>query len=153
ADRVRICPGDSVSLRVPVTDTYSDATVKYAWTAEGGGSPGANSEYSFRAPENGGDYTINVHVTDDSSTVKDKLEMHGLQKLGPVAAVEKTIVIHVDPYPPPTIACSANPTTLDIGQTSALHATATASACNGNLSYIWSASEGSVSGNSADATY
>jgi outer membrane protein OmpA-like peptidoglycan-associated protein len=152
ADRVRLCPGDTVSLKIPVTDSYSDATVKYAWSTEGGPA-GSSSDYSFRAPDNGGDYTIKVHVTEDSATVKDKLEMRGLKKFGPVAAVDKTIVIHVDPYRPPTVACSANPTSMMLGDTSALHATATASACNGNLSYTWSASEGSVQGTGADVTY
>jgi outer membrane protein OmpA-like peptidoglycan-associated protein len=152
ADRARLCPGDSVVLKVPVTDSYSDATIKYAWTTEGG-QPGSAGEFTFTAPQNGGDYTVKVHVSEDSSTVKDKLELHGLKKFGPVAAVDKTITIHVDPYRPPTLACSANPTSLNLGDTSALHATVTASACNGNLSYTWSASEGSVSGSGADATY
>ena len=152
ADRPKLCPGDSVTVKVPVTDSYSDATIKYAWTTEGGPA-GSGSDYTFKAPENGGDYTIKVHVTEDSSTVKDKLEMHGLKKFGVVAAVDKSITITVDPYRPPTLACSANPTSLMLGDTSALHATATASACNGNLSYVWSASEGSVSGSGADVTY
>jgi outer membrane protein OmpA-like peptidoglycan-associated protein len=152
ADRMRLCPGDSVTLRVPVTDSYADATVKYAWTADSG-QPGAANEYTFRAPDNGGTYNVKVHVAEDSSTVKDKLELRGLKKFGPVAAVDKTITITVDPYRPPTVSCSANPTSMRLGETSALHATASASACNGNLSYTWSASEGSVTGNGADATY
>jgi len=152
ADRMRLCPGDTVILRVPVTDTYADATIKYAWTMEGG-TNGAANEYQFRAPDRGGDYVIKVHVSEDSSTVKDKNELRGLKKFGPVAAVDKTITIHVDPYTPPALSCSANPTSLRLGDTSALHATATTNTCNGNLSYTWSASEGSVSGSSADATY
>ena len=152
ADRMRLCPGDSVMLKVPVTDSYSDATIKYTWTSEGGPS-GSEGEYTFHAPENGGSYTIKAHVSEDSSTVKDKLELRGLKKFGPVAAVDKSITITVDPYRPPALACSANPTSLDLGQTSALHATVTANVCNGNLSYTWSASEGSVSGSGPDATY
>ena len=151
ASTTQLCPGDSVVLRVPVTDTYSDATVKYAWSDSG--QTGTGNEFTFKAPENGGDYTIKVHVSEDSSTVKDKLELKGLKKYGPVAAVDKTYTVHVDPYRPPTLACSANPTTLRLGDTSALHATATASRCNGNLSYTWSASEGNVSGSGADVTY
>ncbi len=152
ADRMHLCPGDSVMLKVPVTDSYSDATIKYAWTTEGG-QPGSGSEFTFHAPDNGGSYTVKVHVSEDSSSVKDKMEMKGLKKFGPVAAVDKTITITVDPYRPPTLSCTANPTSLMLGDTSALHATATASACNGNLSYTWSASEGSVSGSGADVTY
>jgi outer membrane protein OmpA-like peptidoglycan-associated protein len=152
ADRARLCPGDSVILKVPVTDSYSDATIKYAWTGDGI-QPGSGSEFTFKAPDNGGDYTVKVHVSEDSSTVKDKLELHGLKKFGPVAAVDKTITIHVDPYRPPTVSCSANPTSLGLGETSALHATATLGACNGNANYTWSASEGTVSGSGADATY
>jgi outer membrane protein OmpA-like peptidoglycan-associated protein len=152
AERTTLCPGETVTVRIPVTDSYSDATIKYGWTADSG-QPGSGADYTFHAPDNGGDYTIKVHVTEDSSSVKDKLEMHGLKKFGPVAAVDKTIVIHVEAYRPPTVACSANPTSLMLGDTSALHATATAGRCNGNLSYTWSASEGSVSGSGADATY
>jgi outer membrane protein OmpA-like peptidoglycan-associated protein len=152
ADRQSLCPGDSVTLKTSVTDSYSDATVKYAWTTDSG-QPGTGAEYAFRAPDNGGDYTVKLHVSEDSSTVKDKQELRGLKKFGPVAAVDKTYTVHVDPYNPPTLACSANPTSLMLGDTSALHATVTATACNGNLSYIWSASEGSVSGTGADATY
>jgi outer membrane protein OmpA-like peptidoglycan-associated protein len=107
----------------------------------------------FKAPDAGGDYVIKVHVSEDSSTIKDKINLRGLKKFGPVAAVDKTITIHVDPYTPPTLSCSANPTSLRLGDTSALHATATSNACNGNLSFTWSASEGSVSGSGADATY
>ncbi len=152
ADRMHLCPGDSVMLKVPVTDSYSDATVKYAWTTEGG-QPGSGSEFTFKAPDTGGSYTVKVHVSEDSSTVKEKLELKGLKKYGPVAAVDKSITITVDPYNPPTLACTANPTSLMLGDTSALHATVTASACNGNVSYSWSASEGSVSGSGPDATY
>jgi len=152
ASQTQLCPGDSVVLKIPVTDTYSDATIKYAWTTEGG-QPGSGPEFTFQSPQNGGDYTVKVHITEDSSTVKDKLEMKGLKKFPPIAAVDKTITIHVDPYTAPTLACSANPTTLNLGDTSALHATATAGRCNGNLSYTWSASEGNVSGSGADVTY
>jgi outer membrane protein OmpA-like peptidoglycan-associated protein len=152
ADRMRLCPGDAVMLKIPVTDSYTDATIKYTWTSEGAPS-GSEGEYTFHAPENGGDYTIKVHVAEDSSTVKDKLELHGLKKYGPVAAVDKSITIHVDPYHPPALACTANPTSLKLGDSSALHATVTVNACNGDLRYTWSASEGSVSGTSADATY
>src|SRR5579863_4628961 len=48
ADRARLCPGDSVTVRVPVTDSYSDATIKYGWTADGG-QGGAGSDYTFHA--------------------------------------------------------------------------------------------------------
>ena len=152
ADRERLCAGDSVMLKVPVSHSYTDATIKYTWTSEGAAS-GAEAEYTFRAPENGGDYTIKVHVAEDTSTVKDKLELKGVKKYGPVAAVDKSITIHVDPYRPPALSCTANPTSLKLGDSSALHATVTVNACNGNLSYAWSASEGTVSGSSADATY
>ena len=57
ADRARLCPGDSVSLKISSTDTYSDATVKYAWTTQGGTS-GTGTDYTFKAPDNGGDYTV-----------------------------------------------------------------------------------------------
>jgi hypothetical protein len=152
ADRMRLCPGDTVVLRVSATDTYSDATIKYAWTTEGAPN-GAANEYMFKAPDRGGDYVIKVHVSEDPSTITAKPNLRGLKKFGPVAAVDKTITIHVDPYTPPTVSCSANPTSLRLGDTSALHATATSNACNGNLSFTWSASEGSVTGNGADATY
>jgi outer membrane protein OmpA-like peptidoglycan-associated protein len=152
ADRTRLCPGDSVVLKIPVTNSYSDATIKYNWTA-GNEAPGSSSDYTFHAPENGGDYVVKVHIAEDPSTVKDKLELRGLKKFGPVAAMDRSITIHVDPYRPPTLACSANPSAFKLGDTSALHATVTSSACNGNLSYSWSASEGSVSRGNSDATY
>ena len=152
ADRTRLCPGDTVTLKVPVTDSYSEATIKYEWSGDGV-TPGTGPELVFKAPDNGGDYTVKVHVSEDPSTIKDKAMLRGLKKFGPIAAVDKTITIHVDPYRPPTVSCSANPTSLGLGDTSALHATASVGACNGNLSYTWSASEGSVSGTGADATY
>ena len=67
-------------------------------------------------------------------------------------ATESTATFTVKEFEPPTISCSANPTTLKPGDSSTITATSM-SPQNRPLSYSYTATSGSVSGSGTTATY
>jgi outer membrane protein OmpA-like peptidoglycan-associated protein len=73
---------------------------------------------------------------------------------GPKAgqSADATTTFTVKAFEPPTISCSANPTTIKPGDTSAITATGV-SPQNRPLTYSYSASAGSVSGTGTSATF
>jgi hypothetical protein len=67
-------------------------------------------------------------------------------------ALETTATFTVKEYEPPTISCSANPSTIKPGDSSTISATAM-SPQNRPLTYTYSASSGTVNGNGNSASY
>jgi len=91
-------------------------------------------------PNSSGDVRIGLHVADATDPAR--------------GADASPVSIHVNTYSRPTMSgVTANPSTLDRGQTSALHATAMGSDCSGALTYSWAAAEGTVSGSGTDAQF
>lgn len=108
---------------------------------DGRNQGGDNSSFTWTA-DGSGDHRIGLHVADTASE-------------SPAGAVDVSAVsIHVRTYARPNVSgVTANPSELERGQTSAVHASATGSECSGTLTYSWSASEGTVSGSGADGQY
>jgi outer membrane protein OmpA-like peptidoglycan-associated protein len=110
--------------------------VTYTWTGTGvtGTDATAKVDTSALAP---GSYTVKGNVSE------------GL-KAGQSADCSATFTVKA--FEPPTVSCSANPTTIKPGETSAITAVGV-SPQNRTLTYAYSASAGSVSGTGTSATY
>jgi outer membrane protein OmpA-like peptidoglycan-associated protein len=76
----------------------------------------------------------------------------GKEGLKPWQSAEGSTTFTVKEFEPPTISCSANPTTIKPGETSTI-AAAGVSPQNRTLTYEYSAPSGSVSGNGSTAMY
>ncbi len=94
----------------------------------------------------------NCHVTTAGLTAGDyTAKGHVSQGIRPGQQADCSAGFRVHAYEPPTIACSANPTTVMPGETSTITTTAR-SPQNRKLTYSYSASSGQVTGNGATAT-
>jgi outer membrane protein OmpA-like peptidoglycan-associated protein len=132
-----VCPGDAVQLSSNASDPAGHE-LTYQWTANGS-AVGTGAQYSYR-PTSSGDVQIGLHVSDSANPSR--------------GADASAVSLHVNNYSAPVVSgVTANPSTLDRGQTAALHVTAMGSDCSGTLTYSWAASEGAVSGSGTDATF
>lgn len=112
-------------------------TATYSWTADGGTITGtsnvANIDTKNAAP---GTYTAKGHISEGN-------------KPGQMADCSAPYTINA--FQPPTISCSANPSTVNPGESATITAQGV-SPQNRPLTYSYSATEGSVSGNGNTAT-
>ena len=140
ASATSVCPGDNVRLTSNASDPEGHR-LSYQWSVNGNNEGGNNSEYTF-TPSSSGNYRIGLHITDTASQ-------------NAAAGVDASPVeIHVGEYSRPNVSgLTADPSTLDRGQSSALHVNASGSECSGTLNYSWSASEGTVTGSGASAQF
>ena len=132
-----VYPGDPVTATGTAVNLNPKKTAAYTWTATGGTISGtsstANIDTKGVAP---GTYTVKGHVSEGN-------------KPGQMADCSADFV--VKPFEPPTISCSASPSTVDIGGSSTITAMGM-SPQNRALTYSYSASAGSVSGTTSSAT-
>ena len=162
-----ICPNKPVNLHATLAGIDAARKLKYAWTVNGQAQGSDSPDFSF-TPTGTGTSNIQVTVTD---TTPPPPPMEKPKKFPqrcwnppapppPVAPVNGTATVTVSAAAPtissvsadqPTLSCAADTN----GQhTAKLTAAATASACGGNLTYKWTVSEGSVTGDtSANATF
>jgi hypothetical protein len=132
-----VFPGDPITVTGTAANLNPKKTASYTWTADGGTISGtsstANIDTKTAAP---GTYTVKGHV---SEGVK------------PGQMADCTATYTVKQFEPPTISCSANPSTVAPGDSATITATGT-SPQNRPLTYSYSASAGSVSGSGPSAT-
>ena len=161
-----ICQGKPVSLHANIQPA-AGRNVTYAWTLNGAAQTATGADFSF-TPNNTGTFNVQVTVTD---TTPPPAPMERPKKFpvrcwvqpatppppAPVTATASLTIADTTPTisnvsaSPTTLACAANTTGPHTAQ---LTATANSSACGGNLSYKWTVSEGSVTGDtSANATF
>lgn len=136
-----------------VTATPTDVTTKKHWNtvynwsgpSVSGNGTTATVDTSSLAP---GDYTVKGEIKEGK---KGKEGETGGKKnrQNEVAACEAPFT--VKPFEPPTVSCSADPTTVKPGDSSTITTTAS-SPQNLPLTYSYSSSEGSISGTSDSAT-
>jgi hypothetical protein len=132
-----VFPGDPVTVTATATNLEAKKKLSYTWTASGGeltnNDTTANINTAGLAP---GDYTVSGHVTEGKR---------------PGESANCTAGFRIHNPAPPTIACSANPSTVMPGDPSTI--TAVASSLEGlTLSYSYSASAGQISGTTPTAT-
>jgi outer membrane protein OmpA-like peptidoglycan-associated protein len=166
AEGQTICQGKPVNLHSTASGPAGH-TLTYAWKLNGQPSGSNSADFSF-TPNNTGDFQVEVTVTDTTppppapERPKDIPVRCWVQPPAPQppAPVTATTTLTVSDAAPQISNVTATPATLSCAadkngtHTATLAATASASACGGNLSYKWTVSEGSVSNDtSANATF
>lgn len=122
--------------------TKKHNSVIYSWS--GTGATGTDTTATVATTSlDPGSYTVKANVKEGKK---------GKEGLKPGQSAECSASFTVKEFEPPTISCSASPTTIKPGDTSTVTATA-ASPQNRPLTYSYSAASGSVSGNGNSATF
>jgi outer membrane protein OmpA-like peptidoglycan-associated protein len=130
------CPGDTVSLEVSASGWQPDQTPTYQWMVNGQAVPGANGPtFSVPTTDGSGAKTVTVRVSVlDASMTSD-----------PVTVRVKDAGVPVVRFP-------LAQTTIPFGTKLPLSATAEPSECGGASSFRYSASEGSIVGDTFDSS-
>jgi hypothetical protein len=134
-----VFPGDMITVTGTAMNLNPNPkkTVSYAWTTDGGTISGtaniANLDTSSAAP---GTYTVKGHVS---------------QGVKPGQMADCSASFTVRAFEPPTISCSANPSSVNPGDNSRITASAV-SPQNRPLTYSYNATAGSISGTTPSAT-
>jgi outer membrane protein OmpA-like peptidoglycan-associated protein len=132
-----VFPGDQVTVTGTATNLNPKKPASYSWSGQGvtvgGTNPTATIDTGSLAP---GTYTVTGHVTEGPK---------------PWESADCTTQFTVKQFEPPTISCSASPTTLKPGDSSTITATGV-SPQNRPLTYSYSASAGSINGTGNTAT-
>jgi len=130
-------PGDPITVTGTATNLNPKKSPTYTWTTDGGTISGtsnvANIDTKAAAP---GTYTAKGHVSEGA-------------KPGQMADCSAQYTIKA--FEPPTVSCSANPSTVAPGDSATITATGS-SPQNRPLTYSYSASAGSVTGSNSTAT-
>jgi hypothetical protein len=136
-----------VMVGEPVTATATGSnfnpkhTLTYSWSSSGGKVSSKDNTASIDTNGvAGGSYTVTAHITDPK------------MKKGGEASCTANFSVKEPPKNPPTMTCSANPTTVQAGTASAITCTCS-SPDNASVSISgWTASGGSISGTEGNAT-
>ncbi len=140
-----LCQTKAITLHSTASDPAGHP-LTYAWKLNGSPSGTNSADFSF-TPNNAGDFTVEVTVSDSTNPSRTVTA-------GP-------ITLSVKEYVEPQItSISATPNALSCASdttgthTANLSGQATGSACGGNLTYKWTVSEGSVTNDtSPNATF
>ena len=132
-----VYPGDPITVTGVALNLNPKKTATYTWTTDGGAISGtsatANVDTKASAP---GTYTVKGHVAEGV-------------KPGQMADCSATFTVKA--FDPPTISCSANPSSVNPGDSSTITASAE-SPQNRPLTYSYNASAGSISSVTPTAT-
>ncbi len=132
-----VFPGDPITVTGTAANLNPKKTATYSWTADGGTISGTSTTANIDTKAAGpGTYTVKGHVTEG---------------LKPGQAADCSATYTVKAFEPPTISCSANPSTVAPGDSSTITASGM-SPQNRPLTYSYSASAGSVSGSNSTGT-
>ena len=132
-----IYPGDSVTITGTATNLPPKKTAEYSWSSDATTVSSTTSTVTLDTkPLAAGTYTVKGHVSVGS-------------KPGQFADCSASVTVTA--FQPPTVGCSANPSTVNPGDPSTITANGV-SPQNRPLTYSYSATAGSVSGNTSTAT-
>ncbi len=136
-----VYPGDPITVTGTAANLNPKKAYTYTWTADGGTISGTSSTANIDTKNaNPGTYTVKGHIVQAATKAPKPGEM-----------ADCTATYTVKQFEPPTISCSANPSTVAPGDSSTITATGM-SPQNRPLTYSYSASAGSVSGSGSTAT-
>jgi outer membrane protein OmpA-like peptidoglycan-associated protein len=139
-----VFPGEPVTVTATAgsLSTKKNNSVVYSWSGQGvnGNGPTATVATDSLAP---GAYTAKAEVKEGKK---------GKEGLKPGQTADATADFKVKEFEPPTISCSASPTTIKPGDTSTITAIGS-SPQNRPLTYSYSAASGTVSGTGTTATF
>jgi hypothetical protein len=132
-----IFPGDPVTVTATATNLDLKKKATYTWSVSGGHISGTDATATVTTGGlASGDYTVSGHVSEG-------------MRPGQQASCTASFRVHA--YEPPTISCSANPSTVMPGDPSTITSVAT-SPQNRPLSYSYSASAGQIASSTSTAT-
>ncbi|ADW69307.1 OmpA family protein [Granulicella tundricola] len=131
-------PGDPLTVTGTATNLNPKKTATYSWTSTGGAVVSGTSNVGNIDTKTlaAGTYTIKGHVSEGNK---------------PGQMADCSADFQVKAFEPPTISCSANPSTVSPGD-SAMVTASGMSPQNRPLTYSYTASAGSISGSSSSAT-
>jgi hypothetical protein len=136
-----VFPGDPITVTGTAGNLNPKKAYNYTWTADGGTITGNSSTANIDTKTaNPGTYTVKGHIVEGGTKAPKPGEM-----------ADCTATYTVKPFEPPTVSCSANPSTVAPGDSSTITASGM-SPQNRPLTYSYSASAGSVSGSTSTAT-
>jgi hypothetical protein len=135
ANPATVFPGEPITVTGSALNLNPKRTATYSWTSSGGAVNGSSSTVTV-SNKTPGSYTVNGHVTEGSRAGQ---------------SADCTASYTVQDFAPPTISCSANPTTVNPGDNSTITASAV-SPQNRPLTYSYNATAGSISGVTPSAT-
>jgi hypothetical protein len=132
-----IYPGDAVTITGTATNLLPKKDATYTWTSDAGPVSGSSNVASIDTKSlSAGSYTVKGHVS---------------QGMKPGQFADCSVPFTVTAFQPPTISCSANPSTVNSGDPSVITAVGM-SPQNRPLTYSYSATAGTISGNTGSAT-
>jgi len=132
-----IYPGDVVTVTGTAGMLNPKRDASYSWTSDAGPVSGTSNVASVDTKSlSAGTYTVKGHVSQGA-------------KPGQMADCSATFTVTA--FQPPTVGCSANPSTVNVGEPSTITANGV-SPQNRPLTYSYSATAGSISGNTSTAT-
>jgi hypothetical protein len=142
ANPASVYPGDPVTVTATAGMLDPKLNAIYSWSGSGASGTGTTVTVATGtlAP---GSYTVN-------GTVKEGKP--GKEGLKPWESATCSATFTVKPFEPPTLSCSASPTTIKPGESSTVTATGV-SPQNRPLTYSYSAAAGTISGNGTTATF
>ncbi len=132
-----IYPGDPITITGTALNLNPKKTASYTWSSDGGTVSGTSNVASVDTKTlNAGTYNVKGHVSEGAK---------------PGEMADCTVPFTVKAYEPPTITCSASPSSMAPGDSATITANGV-SPQNRPLTYSYSASAGSISGNTSTAT-
>ncbi len=130
-------PGDPLTVTGTALNLNPKKTPVYTWTSTGGTVTGTSNVANIETGTlSAGTYTVKGHVSEGT-------------KPGQMADCSADFTIKA--FEPPTIGCSANPSSVNPGDSSTITSVGV-SPQNRPLTYSYSASAGTISGNTSTAT-
>jgi len=140
-DHAEVMQGEPVTATATASNFNPKHPLTYAWSANGGTVTGKDNTAAIDTKGvAGGTYTVTVHVTDPKV------------KKGGEATCSSNYTVKEPPKNPPTMSCSASPTTVQTGTPATITCSCTSPDGVPVTVSGWSASGGSVSGNGNVAT-
>jgi hypothetical protein len=142
ANPTSVFPGDPVTLTATPTGLNPKWNAIYTWTGDGVTGNGTTATVATGAL-NPGTQTVKGEVKEGKT---------GKEGLKPWQVADCSTTYTVKEFEPPTISCSASPSTIKPGDTSTITATGV-SPQNRPLTYSYSTASGSVTGTGTTANY
>ncbi len=140
ASPTEVFPGDPVTATMSTQYFNPKHTLAYKWNSTGGHVSGTgttgNVDTAGLAP---GSYSVTATATDEK------------EKKNNVASCSANFAVKARPNYPPTASCSANPSTIAIGEPSTVTITATSPESR-PLTYTWTSTGGQLNGTGTSAT-
>ncbi len=134
-DHAEVMQGEPVTATATANNFNPKHTLNYAWNGTGGTVSGKDNTASIDTKGvAGGNYTVTAHVTDP------KVKKNG------DATCSSNYTVKEPPKNPPTMSCSASPTSLQTGGTATITCSCTSPDGVPVTVSGWTASGGSVSG-------